>query len=153
MRLVAGIAGEAVGVIGGDDLRKPSGLRRIRLMAADAKYRGIKFVRRHRCRIVRVFCQWSVTCLAIDVRVLAIFFLFQDVRMAGLASLMARKIHRPGRDFSQSVTPIMPVLSEGFWDEKPAQDKKQEEARDKDSSHSKQVRRILESYSWHPAGY
>jgi hypothetical protein len=131
-------------VIGGNNLREGLGLRRIRLMAADAEYGRIEFFGGHGSRIVRVLCQRSVAGLAIHMRVLAILLFFQDVGMAAFASLVPREIHWPGRDFRQCVAPIVSILSETFWDQKPPENQEQEDARDEDSGQSKKMSRILE---------
>jgi len=54
MGLVAGIAGETARVVGGNNLRKALGLRRIRFMAADTQYCRIQFFGSHGRRIIRV---------------------------------------------------------------------------------------------------
>ena len=131
-------------MIGGNNLRKAFGLRRIRLMAADAEYGRIEFFGGHGSRIVRVLGQRSVAGFAIHVRVLAIFFLFQDVGMAAFASLVPREIHWPDCDFRQCVAAIVPILSKTFWDQKTTEDQEQEDARDEDSRQSKKMSRILE---------
>ncbi len=145
MGLVARVAGKTVGVIGGNYLRKTLGLCRIRLMAADAEHGRIELWGSYGSRIVRVLGQRPVTGLAIHVRVLAIFFLFEDVGMAGFAGLVPGEVHRPGRDFRQCIAPIVPILAETFGDQKSAEDQKQENACDEDSGQSKKMSRILKN--------
>ncbi len=145
MGLVARVAGKPIGVIGGNYLRKGLRLCRIGLMAADAEHGRIELWGSYGSRIVRVLGQRTMTGLAIHVRVLAVLLLFEDVGMAGFARLVPGEVHRPSRDFRQSIAPIVPILAETFWDQKSAEDQKQENARDEDSCQSKKMSRILES--------
>ena len=131
-------------MIRGNHLRKALRLRCVRLMAADTQYSRIELFGGHGSRIVRVLGQRSVAGLAVNVRVLAIFFLFQDVGMAPFAGLVSRKIHWPRGDFRQCGAAIVPILSETFWNQKSPEDQKQEDARNEDSCQSKKMSRILE---------
>jgi hypothetical protein len=54
---------------------------------------------------------------AIHMRVFAIPFLVKDVSMAGFAALMAGEIERLGGNFKYCLAPIVPILSEAFWDQ------------------------------------
>ena len=120
-------------MIGGNNLRKGLGLRRIRLMAADAEYGRIEFFGGHGSRIIRVLGKRSVAGLAIHVRVLAIFFLLENVGVAAFAGLMAGKINWTSGNFRQSIAPVVAVLSEAFWDEKAPDHEEQQDAGDEDS--------------------
>lgn len=139
-------------MIGGSNLRKGLRLRRVGLMAAYAEHGCVQFFRRHGSRIVRVLGQRSVARFAIYVRVLAILLFFEDVGVAAFASLVPRVIDRPGCDFGQRVAPIVPILSETFWDQKPPEDQEQEDARDEDSRQSKKMSRVFEGIPGHIVG-
>ena len=96
--------------------------------------------------------QRSMARFAIHVRVLAIFFLFEDVGMAAFAALVPGEIDRPGCDFRQCIAAIVPILSKTFWDQKTTEDQEQEDARDEDSRQSKKMSRVFEGIPGHVVG-
>jgi len=69
---------------------------------------------------------------AIHVRVLAIFLLVRDVRVAALASLMPGEIHRSGGNFCQGGAAIVSIFPKTLGDQKAPDDQKQEGTRGKD---------------------
>ena len=85
-------------------------------MAAGAKYGRIELARLHRSRVIRVRGQRSVARLAIDMRMFAIFFLIEDVCMAGFTALVASEFDGADSNFGYGVATIVPVLSEAFRD-------------------------------------
>ena len=142
---MAGIAGKATGVVGRNYLRKILWLGRVGFMAAFAEDGGIQLLRCYRCRIIGMLGQRSVAGFTVDVCVLAISFLFENVGMAGFARLVPSKIERAGCYFRKSITPIVPVLSEAFGDQKSSNDQEQEDPQHKDSRQAKKMSRIFES--------
>ena len=87
----------------------------------------------------------SVAGLAIDVGMLAVFFLVEHVGMAGLASLMACEADGPRGDFGHGVPAVVPILSKAFWDQDAAHDQEQQRAQGKNCRQSKKVSGIFES--------
>jgi hypothetical protein len=85
-------------------------------MTASTEYGRVKFVRLHGPRIVRVHSQRSVTRLAIHMRMLTIFFVIEDVCMAGFTALVAREFDGSDCNFRYRAAAIVSVLSEAFRD-------------------------------------
>ena len=133
---MAGIAGQTAGVIGGSDLRKIFGLGRVPFVTTYAEYRRVKLRGLNRGRVVSMIGQRSVASFAIDVGVLAIFFLVKDVGMASLACFMACKVYGQCGDFAYRIPAVVPILSETFWDQETANDQEREEAHGENSSQS-----------------
>ena len=116
MRLVAGITGQAGGVFCRSHLRKSFGFRCVCFVAAGAEYRCIEFVWFHGPRVIRVHGQRPVARFAIHMRMLAIFFLIEDICMAGFTALVASEFDGANSNFGYGVATIVPVLSEAFRD-------------------------------------
>ena len=76
--------------------------------------------------------------------VLAIFLLFEDVGMTRLAGPVAGEVWWPGGNLRQRIAAIVPVLSETFWNQKRAEDQKEQDAKGEHSRQSKKMSRILE---------
>lgn len=87
--------------------------------------------------------QRPVASFAAHVGVLAIFFLFKDVGMAGFTGLMPSEIHGTGGDVHQSVAPIMPILPEALGNEKAPEHQEQHRAGDEDACQAKKMSCIL----------
>jgi len=87
-------------------------------MAAGAEYGRIKLARLHGRRIICVHGQRSVARLTIHMRMLAVFFLIEDVCMAGFTALVASELDGSDSNFGYRVAAIMPILSEAFRDHK-----------------------------------
>jgi len=141
---MAGVTGQAARVVGGDNLRETFRFASVSLMAADAEHRRVEFGRRYRSRIVRVFRQRPVAGLAIHMRVLAGFFLVEDLTMAALAGRVAGEIDWPRADFRHGIAAIMPVFAKTLRNQKSPYDQEQENARDKNPGHSEKMSCIFE---------
>jgi hypothetical protein len=127
----------------GGDLRETPGLCRVRLVAAGAELSAIELGGLQR-GIVYVLRQGSVAGFAIHVRMLPLHFLSEDVYVAGFAVLVAGKIHRPGGDFGYCSPAIVPVLSETFGNQKPADTQEQEDTDKENPGQSKEMSCVLE---------
>ena len=117
MRLVAGFAGDASGVLLGVDLREVFRLGRAGRMAADAEDSGVEFGRGDR-RIVGVLGQRSVAGFAVDVRVLAVLLRVQNVRVAGFARIVAREVDGTGGHLRDRVPAVVPIFPKALRDNK-----------------------------------
>ena len=84
-------------------LWKPFGLRRVGFVAAGAEYGRIEFVRFHGPWVIRVQGQRSVARFAIHMRMLAVFFLIEDVCMAGFTALVAGEFDGANSNFGYAL--------------------------------------------------
>jgi hypothetical protein len=121
VRLVTGVAGDASGVIGGDDLGESFGLGAVGLVAAGADDGSVELWWLYGGRVVGVPGLGSVAGLAGDDNVLAQLFLIDYLSMATLANIVAGEGGRPGRDFSNGRTAIVSVLAETVGDNESTQ--------------------------------
>lgn len=125
-------------------MRKVSRLGRVGFVATDAEYRRIELLGSYRCRIIGMLGQGAMARLTIHVGVLAVLFLFENVRVTTLAGLMTGVIDRPGSDFRQGIAAIVSVLPETLGDEETSDNQEQDQAGQKDTCHPEQMPRILE---------
>lgn len=96
-------------------LRKSPGPCSTLRVATDAEYSRIRqgwqwnglITIRHR---LGMFCQRTVTGLAIDLRMLAILLLIKNIGVTRLAGLMTSKMNGMGGDFADGCSPVMAVL-------------------------------------------
>jgi hypothetical protein len=107
---MAGIAGEASGVIGCSNLRKALRFGAVGLVTARTHQGCVQLLGLHRTGVVRVLGQGSVASLASNHHMLAKFFLIQHVGMAGFAGIVPGKRNRPGRDLADRRPSIVAVL-------------------------------------------
>ena len=119
MRLMTGLAGNAIGVIGGIHLWESFRLCRTRRVASRAKDRRVRFQRRNRCWIFRMLCQWTVAGLAVHMRVLALGFHIQNIAVARLASLVTGELHGSSSNLADGRTAIVSILSEALRNHAP----------------------------------
>jgi len=131
-------------VVGGRDLRETPWLGGIGLMATDTEDGGVEFGRLHGGGIVGVFCQWSVAGFTVHVRVPAVFFLVENVGVAGFASLVAGIVDGAGGELGQSVPAVVAVLSKTARNQKAADAKKREDANQEDGCQPEEVSCIFE---------
>jgi len=103
----------------------------ISLVTANTQHSGVEFFGRDGGRIIGVLDQRTMAGFAIDVRVPAVPFLFQNVAVTALAGLMSGEIHRPGSQLGQGISAKVSVLSKTFRNQDAAQDKKEEKAKAK----------------------
>ena len=123
MGLVAGVAGNASGVICGCDLRKGFGLGAVGFVAAGADDGGVELGRFDGGGIVGMPGLSSVAGFAGNDDVLALLLLFHDVGVAGLAHVVAGMGDGAGRGFGDGGAAIMSVLAEAARDNRATQKK------------------------------
>lgn len=126
MRLMASVASEAAGVIGRYDLGKGFRLCAVGFVAAGAEDQGVEFRGRHIGWIVRVLGLGTVANLAVEVGVGSEFLLIGNIRVAAFADFVTGKNCRPGGDFGDGGSAIVPVLAETLGDDRGAKDNEEE---------------------------
>ena len=114
VRLVAGFAGQTIGVVRGTTWGKPLGLAALAAWQRDAENGCIQLWRVAPTRIVGVLGQRPMTGLAVHLRVLAALLHCRDVGVAGLASLMAREVDWTSGNLGDGVSAIVTVLSKAL---------------------------------------
>src|SRR5208337_512726 len=144
MRLMARIARHAGGVVDGSDLRKSLGLGDVRFVTADAQYRRVEFGGCHRSRIIDMFRQRSVACLAVDMRMFTALLFFQDIGMTVFASLMAGEVHRTGCHLGHGISAVVSILSETLRHKKRTYPQERQADDDGNNSHSKKMPSVFE---------
>ena len=113
-------------------------------MTANAQHGRVEFGRLDRSRILDMFLQCSVARFAVDVRMPAALFLFQDVRMAIFASLVAGEVHRTSGDFGEGISAVVSVLSETLRHQQCTHSHQRQAADQKNRGQSKEVSGIFE---------
>jgi len=120
---VAGIAGDASGVICGCDLRKGFGLGAVGFVAAGADDGGVELGRFDGGGIVGMPGLSSVAGFAGNDDVLALLLLLHNVRMAGLAHFVTGMGDGTGCGLGDRGAAIMSVLAEATRDDRASQKK------------------------------
>src|SRR6266702_6291176 len=143
MRLVAGLASEATGMLVRIDLLEAFGLGRAGRMAANTEIGRVEFGGHDR-GIVGVLCQGAVTGFAIDVGVLAGLLHLQDVRVASLAGLVAGKMDRACGNLADGGSAVVAVLAEAFRHDEVPDRQEDREGHDKQKRKPQQMPCILE---------
>ena len=118
---MAGIAGDPARVIRRYDLRKSLRLGAVGFVTACAHDGRIQFPRGHRCWIVGMLGQCSVTGLTRNHHMFTLFFLLDDVGVARLASLVAGEGNRACRSLSDRSPAIMAVFPKAMRDDRRSQ--------------------------------
>ena len=144
MGLVAGVAGNASGVIGGCNLGEGFGLGAVGLVAAGAYDGGVELRRFHGGGIVGVPGLGSVAGFARDDDMLAQLFLSDDIGVTSFADIVARKGHGAGGGLCDGCAAIVSVLAEAFGDDKGAQDDKGNQGDGDDDREPDEMFNILE---------
>jgi len=119
---VARVAGQAAGVVGGDDLGEGFGLGAVGFVAAGAEDGCVELGRRHRGRVVGVTRLGSVAGFAGDDDVPALFFLIDYVGVAGFAGVVSGKGDWPGGDLGDGGATVVAVLAKAARDDGGPQD-------------------------------
>ena len=140
MRLMAGVAGQASGVIGTDDLRESFGLGAIGFVAAGADDGGIELRRLDGCGIVGVPGLGAMTGFAGDHDMSAEFLLIDNVGMAGFADVVPGVTDGAGGSFCDGVSAVVPILSKTMGHDGGAQ---QDEGDQRDHHHSGQTNQVF----------
>jgi len=107
---MACFARNSVGMIDRIDLRKSPGLGRARRVAPSAEHCGIRLYWCYRRRIIGVFCERSVACFAIHMRVLAFALHIENIAVARLAGFVSGVLYRAGCNLTDRIAAIVPVL-------------------------------------------
>ena len=118
---MTGVAGNALGVIGGDDLGEGFGFGAVGFVAAGADDSCVELGRLHGSRIVGVFGLGSMTGFAGDDDVSAEFLLIDDIGVAGLAGIVSSVNDGAGGDFGDGCAAIVSVLPKTVGDDDGAQ--------------------------------
>lgn len=109
---MAGVAGQASGVLCGGNLGEGSGLGTVGFVTAGAEDGGVELGRGDGGRIVGVAGLGSVAGFARDDYVLTLLFLIDYVGVAGFAGIVAGEGDRAGGDLSDGGATIVTVLAE-----------------------------------------
>jgi hypothetical protein len=91
-----------------------------------------------------MFRQWSVTRLAVDLRMAATPLFLQNLRMAAFAHLVAGEVHRPGGNLAYGVSAVVSILSETLRYKELTHPQKQEAADNENCSQPEEVPCIFE---------
>jgi len=143
MRLMAGFAGEAAGVLIGVHLREALGFGGAGGVTADAEDGGVE-LRWGDGGIVGVFRQRAVAGFAVDVGVLARGLDGEDVGVTGFTGLVAGEVDRTGGYLADGGAAVVAVLSEGFGHDEVANDEKHRESDDEQSGKSEEMACVFE---------
>ncbi len=92
-----------------------------------------------------MFCLGSVAGLAIHVRVLALGFHVQNIGVAGLARLVAGKLHRSSGNLTNRFAAIVSILPEALGNNVTSNNEKDNKGKNKQPRKSEEMPRILES--------
>jgi hypothetical protein len=141
--LVTGFAGEAAGVVL-FYLGKGFGFGGAGGVASNAEDGGIELGWLDRGGVVGVPGEGAVAGFAVDVGMLAGFFGFEYVGVAGLTGLMAGKLDWARCYVVESVATIVSVLAEAPGDDEPADAEEGEEGDDEECGKAEEVSCIVE---------
>src|ERR1035438_10109407 len=144
MRLVAGIAGHAGGMVDGSDLRKSLRLGDVCFVTADAQYRRVEFGGCHRPWIIDMCRQRSVACFAVDVHMFTALLFSQDVGMTVFASLMAGEVHRTGGHLGHGIYAVVTILPKLLRQKTRVYPKDRKADADEHNSHTKKMPSVSE---------
>ncbi len=114
---MTGVAGDALGMVGGDNLGEGFGLGAVGLMTAGADDRGVELRGLDGCGIVGVLGLRAVAGFARDDHVAALLFLVNDLSVAGLADLMAGVGDGASGDLGDGVAAVVSILTEAVRDD------------------------------------
>lgn len=147
MRLVAGVALCAAGVLGGIDLREVRWFRDVFLMTAGTENSCIRQLGSDGGRVCGMFCERTVTGLAIYASVFASLLHLEDIGVTFLAGLVSGKARFTCGDLFQCIASVVSILSEALWYEISAKDYENENPHSEYGCESDEVTSILEV--WH----
>lgn len=112
-------------------------------MAPNTEHGGIELRRRGASRIFRVLHLRAMTGFAGYAGVAPGLFQIQDVAVAGFADVVASIRNRLSRDFLEGVAPKMAVLAKALGDEDASENEEEDEARNEDGGHTKEMREVF----------
>ena len=150
MRLMAGFAGQAAGVLVGVYLWEALGFGGTGRMTADTEDCGVEFGwgewRRRAVRhCVHVFLQRAVAGFAVYGHVLAGGLGGDDVAVAGFAGSVSGEMNWTGGDLADGGSAVVAVFSEGLGHDVVANDEERHESDDEQSGKSEEMAYIFEA--------
>jgi hypothetical protein len=148
---MAGLARHAVGVFFGVDLGEVLGAGSTHGMAANAERGGVEFGGGYGTGIGGMGRLRTVTCLAVDVRVLATGFHRGLVAVTGFTGFVPGVFYGVRTNFSDGGSAIVPVFSEGFGDNVSANHPEDEKGDDEEARKAEKVSSVSEES--HPAQF
>ena len=89
-------------------------------------------------------CLWPMTRFAVHMRMPSAHFLLDDFRVTVFAGLVTGELYRTSLNLRDRAGAVMPVLAETTRDKKAASDQEDENAKNKNHGHAKQMPGILE---------
>lgn len=140
---MAGLAGDAIRVIGRVHLREAFWLGSGRGVTTRAEDGCIGLRRSDRCGIVGMFCESPVTGLAVYMRVLPFAFGIGYIAVAGFAGFVAGELYRMSGDVCDGVAAVVAVLTEAFGNDIASDDEKDDEGQNKEPREAEQMPCIL----------
>ena len=141
---MAGIAGNASGVISGDDLGECFRLGAVCLMATRTDYCRIRKLRLHGYGIVGMPGLRTVTGFAGNVSVTPEFLLIDNVGVAPFADLVAREGGGAGGDLSDGVAAVVTELAKALGNHCRTQDNEKHQHQEHHDSETDQMFDVLE---------
>jgi len=144
MRLMAGLARLAAGMLFGIHLRKSHRLRQIRLMASWTQHQRVRQFGNHLGGIGDMLFLRAMTGLAVHARMFARVLGFDDVAVAVLAGLVAGVVDGTGGKFRQCIPAKVPVLTKAARYQCGTQPHEEKESCGKDRREPEKMLRILE---------
>ena len=117
MRLMAGLAHYAAGMIGADHLREILRFGNVCFMAAGTDHARIRQLRHHGSWIFGMLGKWTVAGLTVDARMFARLLQIRHIAVAILTGLMTSIGQGFIGKFGQGVAAIVAILSKALWNE------------------------------------
>ena len=111
--MMAGVASDSAGMVGGHNLREPLGFRAVCFVTAGADDGGVEFWRLDRRGIVGVAGERPMAGFASDDNMLSLILLFGHFRVTAFTDGMASVSDRTSRYFSNGGASIVTILTEG----------------------------------------
>jgi hypothetical protein len=143
---VTGVAGDALGVVCGDDLGEGFGLGAVGLVTASTDDGGVELRGLDRCGIVGMFGLGAVAGFTGDDDVAALLFLVNNVGVAGLADLVTGVGDGAGGDLGNGVTAVVSVLAKAVGDDGGAKKDEGDQGDRHDSGEPDEVFNVLEQF-------
>ncbi len=144
MRLVAGLARKAAGVLIRFHLREGLRSGRAGRMTADAEGCGIELGRMDRAWVAGMIGEGTMAGFAIDVGMLACLLDLEDVGMTGFACLMTREVDGTSGNLSNGGATVVTVFAEALRHNEMTDHQKDREADDEQKSKPEKMSRIPE---------
>ena len=143
---MAGVAGNASGMIGGDNLRESFWLGAVCLVAARADDGRIRKLGLRGRGIIGMPALCAVAGFARNVGVPVELLLADDVGVARFAGLVTGEGRGAGGDLSDGVAAVMTVLAEAFGNDRAAQDNEQQQRQQHHGGEADEMFDVLEHF-------